>query len=450
MHTLEQLRTGKLAGVTRLKLACNLTEFPTEIFELADSLEILDLSGNALSALPADLPRLHQLRVIFCSDNQFTELPAVLGQCQKLRMIGFKANQIARVAPGALPGTLRWLVLTDNQLQSVPEDIGACDALQKLMLAGNQLQTLPDGLANCTRLELVRIAANQLKQFPHVLLGLPRISWLAFAGNPFCEPQEAAALTRTQAVDIAWDQLRLEQVLGEGASGVIHRARLIDASGIQPVAVKIFKGEITSDGLPHCEMAACLGAGTHAHLIPVFGQVHSHPQGANGLVMALVDSGYVSLAGPPSLESCTRDIYGVHAEFDIPSALGIALAMARVGAHLHALGMVHGDLYGHNILHNHKGHALLGDFGAASFYSRTDPLQADSLQRIEVRAFGCLLQELRERCPAMVAFPVMAAALTKLCERCLATDKSVRPLFREIEQLLLTWTVPAAPGTAPD
>ena len=72
MHTLEQLRSGELAGITRLQLRCGLTEFPREIFELADSLEILDLSGNQLSTLPDDLPRLHKLRVIFCSDNPFT------------------------------------------------------------------------------------------------------------------------------------------------------------------------------------------------------------------------------------------------------------------------------------------------------------------------------------------------------------------------------------------
>ncbi|MDW5416584.1 hypothetical protein R6242_08380 [Iodobacter sp. CM08] len=68
MHTLSQLRSGQLAGVSRLDLSCGLTEFPQEIYQLADSLEILNLSGNALSSLPDDLPRLHQLKVIFCSD----------------------------------------------------------------------------------------------------------------------------------------------------------------------------------------------------------------------------------------------------------------------------------------------------------------------------------------------------------------------------------------------
>ena len=148
VHTLEQLRAGQLAGVRRLKLSCGLTTLPREIFDLADSLEILDLSGNALSTLPDDLPRLHKLRIIFCSDNLFTTLPDVLGSCLALEMIGFKANRIRHVPAAALPPTLRWLTLTDNVIESMPDELGKCSQLQKLMLAGNCLSHLPATLAD--------------------------------------------------------------------------------------------------------------------------------------------------------------------------------------------------------------------------------------------------------------------------------------------------------------
>ena len=137
LNTLEDLRAGKLAGSRRLKLACGLSEFPREIFALAETLEILDLSGNALSSLPADLPRLGKLRILFCSNNPFTELPAVIGQCARLEMVGFKANRIRTVPAAALPANLRWLILTDNQIAELPPEIGRCTRLQKLMLAGN-------------------------------------------------------------------------------------------------------------------------------------------------------------------------------------------------------------------------------------------------------------------------------------------------------------------------
>ena len=114
MHSLEALRAGKLAGIKRLDLSCGLTEFPREIFALADSLEVLNLSGNALQHLPDDLHRLKRLRVLFGSDNLFTELPECIGQCRELQIVGFKANQIQHVPAQALPPQLRWLILTDN------------------------------------------------------------------------------------------------------------------------------------------------------------------------------------------------------------------------------------------------------------------------------------------------------------------------------------------------
>nr|WP_285817178.1 leucine-rich repeat-containing protein kinase family protein [Janthinobacterium kumbetense] len=426
VHTLEQLRAGQLAGLRRLTLSCGLTAFPREIFDLADSLEILDLSGNALSTLPDDLSRLHKLRIIFCSDNLFTSLPAVLGSCPALEMIGFKANRIRHVPAAALPSRLCWLTLTDNAIEALPEELGKCGQLQKLMLAGNCLDSLPASLANCRRLELVRIAANRFTALPDCLLSLPRLSWLAYAGNPFTEARELAALAGSAAAGVAWQRLVLAQQLGEGASGVIYRARL---DGADEVAVKVFKGAMTSDGLPRSEMAACVGAGAHPGLIPILGTLDAHPQGALGLVMPLVDAAFRNLAGPPSLESCTRDVYADGARFDFPQALAIAHGIASAVRQLHAHGIVHGDLYAHNILHADAGACLLGDFGAASMFAPGSS-HGDVLQGIEARAFGVLLGELIAHC----ATPL--PALQAMMEDCLQEEALQRPSFDVIERAL--------------
>ncbi|AMM15745.1 protein kinase [Burkholderia sp. PAMC 28687] len=430
--TLEQLRAGLPAGTRQLKMSCGLTEFPREIFNLADTLESLDLSGNALSSLPDDLPRLAKLRIIFCSNNRFTELPEVLGKCQQLSMIGFKANQIARVAGTSLPATLRWLILTDNHVEMLPPEIGNCTKLQKLMLAGNRLRTLPSALAACSRLELLRLAANQLDELPAWLTSMPRLSWLAYAGNPLSETLEADALIHTPINPVEWSDLTLEHVLGEGASGVIYRASYSTNDGAaQPVAVKLFKGAVTSDGLPHCEMAACINAGEHGNLISVLGKVRAHPQGADALVLTLINPEFRNLAGPPSLDSCTRDVYADDVRFTRWAALNMAYGIASAACHLHAKGIMHGDLYAHNILHCGESRALLGDFGAASFYSPQGP-HAQSLQRLEVRAYGCLLEELIDRCDAV------DPSLIELKNRCLSEKTDDRPLFDEIVSTLST------------
>ena len=427
MHTLEQLRAGQLAGAVRLQLRCGLTEFPREIFDLADSLEILDLSGNELSALPDDLPRLHRLRILFCSDNPFTELPSVLGRCPALEMVGFKANSIAQVPAAALPARLRWLILTDNRIEALPADIGRCSELQKLMLSGNRLPALPPELANCRKLEMLRIAANRLAALPTWLPAMPRLAWLAFAGNPF---SEARAGDASPAARIAWHTLQLQDKLGEGASGVIHQAMLDGA----PVAVKVFKGAMTSDGAPEHEMAASIGAGQHPNLISVLGIIPDHPDQVPALAMPLMDPGLCNLAGPPSLASCTRDVYREGQQFSAEAVLGIARGIASAAAHLHARGIMHGDLYAHNILNCGRDKAVLGDFGAASLFAPGTALAA-ALQRLEVRAFGCLLEELLERCGAPLA-PVRS-----LAQECLQAAPHARPSFA---QVLARLSVPTA------
>ncbi|ANJ68130.1 protein kinase [Halothiobacillus diazotrophicus] len=435
MHTLEQLRSGALNGTQRLRLACGLTEFPREIFELADTLEILDLSGNRLTDLPDDLPRLHRLRILFCSDNRFTQLPAVLGRCPRLEMIGFKANQIRHVPGDALPVDLRWLILTDNRITSLPADIGQCQRLQKLMLAGNRLTELPPELADCHRLELLRISANRLEAFPVWLTTMPRLAWLAYAGNPFCAEQETVARNAAPHDAIDWQTLELAQVLGEGASGIIHQAAQHDSSRTRAVAVKLFKGAVTSDGLPLSEMTACLAAGSHPNLIPVLGRIQDHPNGTHGLVLSLIDPAFGNLAGPPSLASCTRDCYAPECRFDLDTTLQIAHGVASAARHLHAAGIQHGDLYAHNMLHDGQGKILLGDFGAASPRPDDDPELAEALQRIEVRAFACLLEELLERTiDESQEDSDLYAVLDRLKTSGLQENPAARPTLREITQ----------------
>ena len=438
MNTLEQLRSGQLAGAREIKIADGLSEFPREIFALADTLEVLDLSGNALSALPDDFARLHKLRIFFASNNRFTEVPEVLGQCPALSMVGFKANRIRHLSGQALPAQLRWLILTDNALTTLPAEIGRCTQLQKLMLAGNQLSALPPELAACRGLELLRVSANRLTALPDWLLRMPRLAWLACGGNPLGEAAETHALHSSPIAHIAWSDLQLQQQLGEGASGVIHQALLNTPQGLRPVAVKLFKGAVTSDGWPHTEMAASLHAGTHPQLIPAMGQITGHPAGTQGLVMPLIDPVMRNLAGPPSMASCTRDIYAETTRFTLAAALQLAHGIASAARHLHQQGVMHGDLYAHNILHDGQGQALLGDFGAGWLLDSTDPSTALSLQQLEVRAFGCLLEELLDRCDAQDLPHAALAGLQDLKQQCLRETPHDRPRFEVIEDWIAT------------
>ena len=288
LNTLEELKSGSLHGALRVKLACGLETFPEELFDLAETLEVLDLTDNKLTSLPKNFGLFKKLKILFLSNNNFKEVPTVLAQCPNLSMIGIRNNQISIFKENALPLSTRWLILTDNELKTLPNSMGDLTLLQKCMLSGNKLTALPQSMSKCHNLELLRIAVNQLTELPIWLLTLPKLSWLAYSGNPFCAKHPNCD---TALKEISWETLEIKEVLGEGASGLISKA-LFEG---KEVAVKVFKGDITSDGLPEEEMDINISMGHHDHLVDVLARVTGHPEGKDVLMLELIPSHFFNL-----------------------------------------------------------------------------------------------------------------------------------------------------------
>lgn len=394
MHTLSQLKSGQLSGIKRLSLAENLSSFPLEILSLADSLEILDLSNNQLSSLPAELVQLHKLKVIFASNNNFETLPDILGQCPNLEMVGFKSNKIKHVSEESLPPKLRWLILTGNQVEKLPDSLGERPRLQKLVISGNNLTQLPKTMSQSLNLELLRVSANKLTEFPAQLLDLPKLAWLAVSGNPFSQTDaEIGTVPRISSASFT-----LHKQLGQGASGVISTATWNSEHPQFPdeIAVKVFKGEVTRDGYPEDELKACLKAGDHPNLVQPL--AHVNEEGYLALIMELIPHHYTNLGLPPSFESCTRDTFPDGFSLSIEQIEKIVNQMEDVFTHLHDNKVSHGDLYAHNILFDDDANIIFGDFGAATLYHMLNEIQQNKLKQIEQRALNHLIDDLLSVC----------------------------------------------------
>jgi hypothetical protein len=365
-----------------------------EILSLADSLEILDLSNNQLTSLPKELIQLQKLKIFFASNNHFETVPEVLGQCLNLEMVGFKSNKINHVPGNSLPAKLRWLILTDNQISALPDSLGERPRLQKLALAGNCLTHLPQTLAQSTNLELVRISANQLVECPDQLLSLPKLAWFAFSGNPF-----SLSDVNIQSVpEMPSSSYTLQQVLGQGASGVISKAYWNQHQALFPddIAVKVFKGEVTSDGYPKDELQACLKVGQHPNLVKSLAQVNEN--GYLALIMSLIPPHYNNLGLPPCFKSCTRDTFPLGFTLSIEHIDKVVTQMEDVFAHLHENQVCHGDLYAHNALFDEEANLIVGDFGAATMYHMLNEKQQTKVKQIEHRALHHFIDDLLSIC----------------------------------------------------
>ncbi|XP_036203809.1 leucine-rich repeat-containing protein 47 [Myotis myotis] len=139
------------------------------------ALRVLDLSGNALEALPpgqglgpAEPPGLPQLQTLNLSGNRLRELPADLARCApRLQTLNLTGNCLHSFPaelfrPGALP-LLSELAAADNCLRELSPDIAHLASLKTLDLANNQLSEVPAELADCPKLRELNLHGNQLK-----------------------------------------------------------------------------------------------------------------------------------------------------------------------------------------------------------------------------------------------------------------------------------------------
>ncbi len=400
------------------------SSFPAEAFEYASELEMLDVSGT-LSALPIGMSRFKKLRVAFFSNSNFTEVPLQLSKCRSLQMLGMRSCKITEWSDNALPESIRGITLTDNQLAAVPASVGRLVNLQKLMLSGNKLRELPREMLRCSDLEVLRIAANNFVYEPSWLADLPSLAWYSDAGNLFCRDVVAAL---DDLPEISWHDLTATVQIGKSANNVIFRASLPDG---REVAVKTYGGHLSTDGLVADEIQASVAAGLHPNLISAIATVTDTPEHKPAIVLPLVPTEFSQLGLPPNFKTLTRDVFAKGKRFSMPSILATLSGAAAALAHLHDNGVMHGDLYAHNILANDSGAPYVGDFGAASLYQ---PETAPWREAIDVCAFGNLMDDLLSHSddPRSAQF----AALFDLQQSCVHPEATRRPTFAELAQLL--------------
>jgi serine/threonine protein kinase len=151
-------------------------------------------------------------------------------------------------------------------------------------------------------------------------------------------------------------------------------------------------------------------------------------------VLERLPPGTEALAAPPSFDSCTRDVYAPGLRLSADSVWVMARQVAGAMAQLHARGLVHGDLYAHNLL-RFGAQVWLSDLGAAAFLPPDQPALHTALRALDVRAYGVLLDEwLAHSAPQD---DVALAPLAALRNQCLMPAGAIRIGFYDICQLLL-------------
>ncbi|XP_072540318.1 leucine-rich repeat-containing protein 40 [Salminus brasiliensis] len=142
-----------------------LTEVPSRILELKDTLADINLGFNKISALPVGFSELQQLVHVDLRNNLLTSLPLELEALNKLRSIILSFNRF-KAFPDVLYriSTLETVLISNNQVGGIdPIRLKKLDRLSTLDLQNNDIMQVPPELGNCTSLRALMLDGNPFR-----------------------------------------------------------------------------------------------------------------------------------------------------------------------------------------------------------------------------------------------------------------------------------------------
>jgi len=124
-------------------------------------------------------------------NNQLTSLPPEIGRLKSVIALDLDGNQLTSVPPeiGQLKGLTK-LNLAFNRLTSLPPEIGRLKGLTALDLSRNRLASLPPEIGQLTGLTTLDLGGNQLTSLPPEIGRLTGLRMLNLNVNPLKDPPQ--------------------------------------------------------------------------------------------------------------------------------------------------------------------------------------------------------------------------------------------------------------------
>ncbi|CAK7205593.1 hypothetical protein SEUCBS139899_008371 [Sporothrix eucalyptigena] len=216
---------SQITSLRDLKLGGNLFYGPLDpSFAKLENLEIADLHGNNISALPLTLSNMTKLRILNISENSFeslvfeplSKLPLVELHVRKnklsgvliedavsampsLQILDVTSNQITHLVSTTRSNTLelpalQQLLVSMNRLQALP-DMTTWTTLLTLIGEENNINSIPDGFTNLRSLRHADFSSNDIRTIPPEIGRMDNLAMLRLSGNPLRDKKFCTADT---------------------------------------------------------------------------------------------------------------------------------------------------------------------------------------------------------------------------------------------------------------
>jgi Leucine-rich repeat (LRR) protein len=198
----------QLNGIQMLDLSgLELRAIPPEISALT-RLRQLNLSNNQISSIPDSLSKLSRLKKLDLGGNEISSIPDSLSKLSRLKKLDLAENQII-IIPDSLSklSQLQKLYLDDNQISSIPDSLGSLPQLQELYLENNQISSIPDSLGSLSQLNCLDFQGNQISSIPDSLSNLSQLRTLYLQNNQISSMPDASKLSQVEHLNFGANPL---------------------------------------------------------------------------------------------------------------------------------------------------------------------------------------------------------------------------------------------------
>lgn len=170
----------------------NLNALPSKFGNMLPALKTLNFSYNQITQLPQSIECLAKLQVLNMTANALLAIPDVIARCTSLRRLLLASNSPLQEIPSSI-GNLTALVeiqVNNCSLHSLPIQIGRLVLLETLGFSYNLVEVLPPTLVRCEALTDISFASNKIQTLPPWLGDLPLLQKCRFESNPLIFPSQ--------------------------------------------------------------------------------------------------------------------------------------------------------------------------------------------------------------------------------------------------------------------
>jgi hypothetical protein len=137
-------------------------------------------------------------------DNNISTIPNDIGLLKKLTFLDLERNQITELPEGFfMLSKLQELYLPVNKLKEIPAEIISLKFLRILGLDSNEFDEFPNSICNLKNLEALDLGNNNIKEIPSCITNLKKLRILILQNNEISElPEEIYKLKSLEVINL--------------------------------------------------------------------------------------------------------------------------------------------------------------------------------------------------------------------------------------------------------